>query len=911
MKPEQYLTRLDDSNGANYIDPINNSYYRLEDNIKTVSKFWKALSVRNNRIENDYSSSEAESDLSDDDSPSEVISERNKLCLAEIIPAGQKVPLKINFRFKLPRSRVKARTKPYSDRMITNLLFRCYEAIKERYNLDGKINVCLMIRPTYNRDNKSIVDIKFHYIGVRINSDEANTYLKPLLLQRLNEDILNLFHEAPDNDWDDIISFNEMSKFSYLLYTDSPTYPFKIKGFYSFGGTRNGVLTHLSDFFDPIKHDHVIKRLLDIPKNPKLESHKSLLLSNGYDPVVTQIRHNDPSNAQERFIKIEDDTRLMKRAIDYLNLIDVERVQHKHSWISIGRALYNEFKGSKRALELWKDFSYLGKKFPPSVCAKEWSKMKDDYTNYLSINTLEWFAKKDDPDVHTELVDKEFTYYIQQSIAKGHNKSGRPYEETLALATLIRLRYIATVDDRKKVHWFRYTNNHWKEINSLDKLYNFVSKQYTYKLENLIDTIDPDEDKKVIKRLKALIGKMIFKAGDLVPKKKLVEHTRSSIIKEDLVDILDSNRCYFGVRNGVIDTSDDWIFFREAKPEDFICKQSKVKYRADFNWRTKSVVKFTEWMDQVQPNTEERDYMLKLFARQLKGGNSHKSAVFLIGDTGGGKTGISKLNRHIIGDYAGTLPSSHIEVSKNYNNSNPDPFLCQNMNNNSVWIAELSNQIDDRVYKRFTGDGDGTPVRDLHESGSTNKDPRFAMFIYSNFAPQFRLFDDSVNDRTLFLFLKSQWSKNAPKTKEEQYRQRIFPRDDNFNTKVHCMGEAALWAFVEYFKKELKEGIKTPKPIEEAKKEWLEQTDSLGAFINDRITIFKSKSEQDRAILTGKEAVDYYRQYMGQYYPDCALPNLDQIEVAMKQRLISKGLGNYDNNIKGWYDLTINYQVDE
>ena len=96
---------------------------------------------------------------------------------------------------------------------------------------------------------------------------------------------------------------------------------------------------------------------------------------------------------------------------------------------------------------------------------------------------------------------------------------------------------------------------------------------------------------------------------------------------------LDNNGYLIGFENGIYDL--EKYEFRNGSPEDYVTMSVGYDYIEKY---TKYKNNLFEFLEDIQPNEEERDYLLKYTATGLSGFNNEEISVFFSGKTRNGKT---------------------------------------------------------------------------------------------------------------------------------------------------------------------------------------------------------------------------------------------------------------------------------
>jgi hypothetical protein len=217
--------------------------------------------------------------------------------------------------------------------------------------------------------------------------------------------------------------------------------------------------------------------------------------------------------------------------------------------------------------------------------------------------------------------------------------------------------------------WYIFENHKWKNVgvkntklrssiqNKLKELYRQLYKYYK---EN-------DGDKKKLLSLKQIIDSF----GETTMKNNIITelidlYTEYKNPKRDFIKKLDSNNYLIGFNNGVYDLST--FEFRNGKNDDYITLSVGYDYN---NKHTDKYDELLQFLEDIQPNKNERDYMLTYFSIGLVG-NLLELFTILTGCGRNGKSKLVELLKTTFGDYFGSVQSQMFTRPRPDANA-PDP----------------------------------------------------------------------------------------------------------------------------------------------------------------------------------------------------------------------------------------------
>jgi phage/plasmid-associated DNA primase len=193
--------------------------------------------------------------------------------------------------------------------------------------------------------------------------------------------------------------------------------------------------------------------------------------------------------------------------------------------------------------------------------------------------------------------------------------------------------------------------------------------------------------------------------------------------------------------------------------------------------------------------------------------------------------------------------------------------------------------INEGILKELSGN-DSIYVRGLFKEPEEIK-PMFKLALISNKLPKLPASDTGVWSRIrvlphLALFPKDQTL--VPKTIEEQYRQKIFPRDPLFNEKLPRFKSAMMWLMVQkWYKIDAFGREEEPELVKSATAEYRKNNDIFLQFIMERLI---RDPYNEKAQLSVVELYNAFKTWFTDSYPN--LMNQMPSKEELKEDFVNK-----------------------
>jgi P4 family phage/plasmid primase-like protien len=373
-------------------------------------------------------------------------------------------------------------------------------------------------------------------------------------------------------------------------------------------------------------------------------------------------------------------------------------------------------------------------------------------------------------------------------------------------------------------NWYIFDNHKWKCIGKKNMELRDLSQQ---KMKDLYSDLlkyykENEFDKKKIKTLKQTIkgfDNTNLKNNILV---ELVEiFTINNNPKRNFIKRLDSNNYLIGFENGVYDLNK--LEFRDGNYDDYVTMSVGYNYNDTYSDKYKDLLKFLE---DIQPNKEERDYMLTYLSIGLVG-NLLELFTILTGCGRNGKSKIVELLKYTFGDYFGSVQSQMFTRPRPDANS-PDPGLLSLMRKKIVMASEpeKNSKLNSGFIKFITG-RDSTTLRNCHSNDMIDFTANFITFLICNDIPDCDDIDNAFSKRLRCVNFPTEFVLEP--TKENQKKINV-----NINENFDLWKNDFMLLLIEYYKKYIQ--TKELKPTNNILKwtdQYKENTDIYLEFLNE------------------------------------------------------------------------------
>jgi P4 family phage/plasmid primase-like protien len=582
------------------------------------------------------------------------------------------------------------------------------------------------------------------------------------------------------------------------------------------------------------------------------------------------------------------------REIHHYTMILPESYYGKGSfdkWIRVGWALRNT---DFRMFISWVKFSSQATDFSfdqvPSLFAQwcSWNKPGDT----LSSRSIMYWARKEVYEKYKKVKEESIDFYLEEIIHVSKNKDVRqqpPAEFDIANLLYQKYKDIFVCVSIKNKIWYEYSEQRWIETDSgtnirnklsaINGIYGLFSKKLDLLQQehaSVDQTVDPDRHAYISRKM-ARICEISVQLKKTMVKNNVMREACDLFYIKDFMSLLDSKNNILCFSNGVIDFHTQE--FRQGLPEDYTSKSTNIPY-VTLSTQSKQVIReIEEFMEQLFPVEELRNYMWDHAASVLLGKNNNQTFNIY---TGGGRNGKSKfveLMSKCLGEYKGTVPVTLI-TQKRTSIGGTSSEIVQLMGTRYAVMQEPSvgDQINEGIMKEITG-GDPIQGRALFKDTVTFI-PQFKLVVCTNNLFDIKSNDDGTWRRIRVCDFQSVFTENP--VKGDRIKPYQFKVDKNIDTKFEVWKTVFMSMLVE---RAYKTGgdVVDCKMVLAKSEHYRQDQDHFSEFVTQNIIEDPEGSikEQDvyeefkkwwniqygRAVPKGKELFDYINKQFGAKVP--------------------------------------------
>jgi P4 family phage/plasmid primase-like protien len=404
----------------------------------------------------------------------------------------------------------------------------------------------------------------------------------------------------------------------------------------------------------------------------------------------------------------------------------------------------------------------------------------------LTIGSLKYLAKEDNPSLYDSII----TEYTSALCDKCLKLEGTHTD----LANLLFQKYEAEfvcASMSNKV-WFQFKDHIWQRIDEGYSLRKRISgelvDEYEKKLKTIIDQTEDDDARQ--KKLNSAM-KLIKSLKSSPFKNHIMKEAMEVFYNSNFLFYLDNDPYLIAFYNGVYDIKNH--VFREGRPDDYISLKMNISYNNKYTETCKEVLEVFSFFEKIFPDQELRDYFLDSVAELFIGGNFNKIVQIWTGEGDNGKSITQMIFEQMLGPYNIKLPTSLI-TGKRTQSSAACPELVRA--GNGVRLAMLQEPdkkdcINIGVLKELSGN-DTFFARGLYKEGQEIT-PMFKLVLICNEPPKLPYSDKATWNRIKLIPFESTFTNDYPESIEDQFREKKFPKDEQFKDKIPKMLEPLAW----------------------------------------------------------------------------------------------------------------------
>ena len=510
-------------------------------------------------------------------------------------------------------------------------------------------------------------------------------------------------------------------------------------------------------------------------------------------------------------------------------------------------------------------------------------------TDGVTKRSIMYWAKQDAFTDYERVKRGTIDHYIEETILEAGD-----WDYAMVLFHMFKDKYVCGSITNKK--WYVFNKHRWEKdegqrlrmaiSKDLFQLYSDKQNQYLADAQNYEPS---DENHEKIQRKIKKIAEICIKLKKTNDKNNIMREAMEIFFDKDFIKHMDSNPYLMCFTNGVFDFKVKE--FRQGYPQDYITKTTGIPYmKFNPSDETTHLIsgEIMTFMEQLFPQPELCKYMWDHLASVLIGVKKEHAFNIYRGSGSNGKSILTDLMSHALGEYKGTVPVTLITEKRNsIGGTSSEVIQLKGVRYAVMQEPSKDAIINEGIMKELTG-GDPIQARALY-SDSEIFIPQFSLAVCLNALFETKSNDDGTWRRMKLIdFLAKFISEGETHTDDTKY---VFPKDKSLKEKL------PKWApvFIAMLVKRACETdgeVKDCPEVVAASSKYRQSQDSITGFIIDKIV-------KDPNGSIGKQSLNtVFKEWFQMNYGNRKTPKLSEIEEIM-----IKKFGNRNTKTNKWMGI--------
>jgi P4 family phage/plasmid primase-like protien len=412
-----------------------------------------------------------------------------------------------------------------------------------------------------------------------------------------------------------------------------------------------------------------------------------------------------------------------------------------------------------------------------------------------------------------------------------------------------------------------------------------------------------DERLEHLKKKVKAISEILINLKKTNDKNNVMREAMELFYDKDFVKNMDTNKFLLCFNNGVIDFATKT--FRDGYPQDYISKSTGINY-IEYNPENQEMNKIgneiTSFMEKLFPIPELNKYMWEHLASCLVGTNDNQTFNIYHGSGSNGKSILTDLMSHSLGEYKGTVPITLVTEKRNsIGGTSSEIIQLKGIRYAVMQEPSKDTKINEGIMKELTG-GDPVQGRALY-CESEIFEPQFKLVVCTN-----SLFDITSNDDGTWRrirkcdFLSKFIDEGEEHTDDTKF---VFLKDKTLKNKLPELAPVFMSMLV---KKAFETSgiVKDCPTVMDASNKYRKGQDNIAAFVSERIT----RTDNPNDVLGKVGIIEDLKLWFSQENLGKKIPKSQEV-----YDYLDKKFGNYkekSNKEKcGWRGIKLNDKEDD
>lgn len=469
---------------------------------------------------------------------------------------------------------------------------------------------------------------------------------------------------------------------------------------------------------------------------------------------------------------------------------------------------------------------------------QQWKKYFNKNKDGITKKSILYWAQQYNPEGYKKVKDESIDAAIETTLS-----SPTEYDKAYVLKQMYKDKYICTSYDKKGC-WWKYENHKWVADKGLSlreaiskNMYDLYSKKLDSLQINFNDSDNNDEHSEFVRRKGKILGELMMTLKRTNDKNNIMREAMELFYDGDFIKNMDTNQYLLGFKNGVVDFKEK--IFRPGYPEDYITKSTKIDFISFENLADEienveeRIKEVKDFMKTLFPIPEVENYMWEHLSSVLIGTNINQTFNIYHGSGSNGKSMLTDLMGHTLGDYKGTVPITLVTEKRGSIGGTSDEIIKLKGVRYAVMQEPSKNvKINEGIMKELSG-GDPVQARALY-SESEVFIPQFDLVVCTNNVFDFDSNDDGTWRRVVKVDFVSKFRDEGESFYDDT--EFVFPKDKNLKEKLPKMAIILASLLVKIaFEKEGKVNICDF--IKNSTRKYRKSQDTISCFVDECIEV--------------------------------------------------------------------------
>ena len=529
----------------------------------------------------------------------------------------------------------------------------------------------------------------------------------------------------------------------------------------------------------------------------------------------------------------------------------------------------------------------------------DWKKYFNSRPDGITKRTIMYWARQDAYEEYERVKKSTIDYFIEETIL-----TTTEFDFAMVLFHMFKDKYVCSSIINKR--WFIFKNHRWEldEGNTLrlaisKEMHTIYQDKLTQCLSNLQNYEPGDENQVKIQSKVKKLSELSIRLKKTNDKNNIMREAMELFYDKEFVRNMDSNKWLMCFTNGIVDFKNKT--FRQGYPQDYITKTTRIPYFPLDKLSDQLIMdEIVLFLKQLFPSETLNRYMWDHLASCLIGVKKEHAFNIYRGSGSNGKSMLTDLMSHTLGEYKGTVPITLVtEKRNNIGGTSSEVVALKGIRYAVMQEPSSEATINEGVMKELTG-GDPIQARALY-CDSEIFEPQFSLVVCTNALFEIKSNDDGTWRRLKLVdFIAKFISQGEEHTDDTPH---VFPKDKDLKEKLPKWAPIFASMLVNKAFETNGEVIDCPEVIGASKK-YRQNQDHINGFINEKIV--KSPGS-----FIGKQGLHAeFKMWFQLNFGSRKVPKLTDLDEAMTKKFGCRSKGATNNAIE-WLNVKIYQEVED